>query len=148
MRRVIDNDWLTLLSRLMIGGVFIAASFYKIIDPGAFAKSIWYYHLTPGYLINLMALILPWLELLLGLGLIVGFWYRGSIFWATLLMMVFIAALGSTIARGINIDCGCFKASEGTTRSAWSAIIPNFAWILFCGQLWLSRSRRWLLQKS
>ena len=78
MRKLIDNDYLTMVSRLVLGIVFIYASIYKILEPGMFAKSIWYYHMVPGVLINLMALILPWLEILVGLGLILGIFYRGS----------------------------------------------------------------------
>ena len=48
VRRVIDNDILTIIVRLVVGVTFIYASFYKIIDPGSFAKSIWYYHILPG----------------------------------------------------------------------------------------------------
>ena len=69
MRKLIDNDFLTLASRLFIGIVLIYASYYKIIDPGSFAKSIWYYHMVPGALINLMALVLAWLELIVGVAL-------------------------------------------------------------------------------
>jgi hypothetical protein len=85
LQRLIDNDFLTMISRLFIGVVLIYASFYKIIDPGAFARSIWFYHLVPGNLINLMALILPWLELLCGLALIFGIYYRGAVIWVNIL---------------------------------------------------------------
>ena len=64
MRRMIDNDYLTMAVRVVVGVVFVSASVYKIIDPGSFARSIWYYHLMPGSLINLIALVLPWVELL------------------------------------------------------------------------------------
>ena len=62
VRRLIDNDFLTMFSRLLVGVVFVVASLYKIGDPGAFAKSIWYYHLVPGHFINLIAIVIPWLE--------------------------------------------------------------------------------------
>ncbi len=143
--RLINNDYLTMLSRLLIGGMLIYASFYKIIEPASFAKSIWYYHLVPGYLINLMALILPWLELFCGVGLILGILYDGSRLWSALMMVVFIIALASTIYRGIDIDCGCFKASQGATKSAWSALIFDLVAMLFIVQLMLSKSRRWLV---
>lgn len=143
--RLISNDYLTMFSRLFIGGMLIYASFYKIIEPASFAKSIWYYHLVPGFLINLMALILPWLELLCGIGLILGILYDGSRLWSALMMVVFIIALASTIYRGIDIDCGCFKASQGATTSAWSALIFDLVAMLFVIQLMLSRSRRWLV---
>ena len=148
MRRLIDNDYLTLISRLFIGGMYIAASFYKIIEPAAFAKSIWQYHLVPGSLINLMALILPWLELVIGLALIFGLAYRGAIWWANLLLVVFIAALASTIVRGIDIDCGCFKAGQSATAPAWDALWFDLVAMLFAVQLWISKSVRWRLSRA
>ena len=148
MRKVIDNDYLTLLSRLAIGGMYIVASYYKIIEPASFAKSIWQYHMVPGTLINLMALILPWLELIVGVAIIVGWAYRGAVLWANLMLVVFIVALGSTIARGIDIDCGCFKAGQTATGPAWTSLWFDLVAIVFSLQLWISRSMRWRLQRA
>ena len=148
MRRLIDNDYLTVVSRLLIGGMYIGASFYKIIEPAVFAKSIWWYHMVPGSLINLMALILPWLELVIGLALIFGFAYRGAIWWANLLLVVFIVALASTIMRGIDIDCGCFKAGESATAPAWNALWFDLVAMVFALQLFFSRSGRWMLKRA
>jgi uncharacterized membrane protein YphA (DoxX/SURF4 family) len=148
VRKIIDNDLLTLVSRLLIGGMFIYAAFYKIIEPGSFAKSIWYYHLMPGNLINLMAVILPWLEIFAGVALIMGIFYRGAVLWANLMMIVFIVALTTTISRGINIDCGCFKAATSGTHSAWQSLIFDLVAMIFCVQLWFSRSQCWMLSRS
>jgi len=145
VRRVIDNDLLTLASRLIVGITLIYASYYKIVEPADFAKSIWYYHLVPGSLINLMALILPWLEMLCGLALILGVWYRGAALWANLLLLLFIAALASTIARGLSIDCGCFKAGKSATGPAWDALWFDVVAVFFALQLWFSKSTRWML---
>ena len=145
MRKIIDNDLLTMLSRLIIGGMFLYAAYYKVIDPGAFAKSIWFYHLVPGKLINLMALVLPWLEVFCGLGLIVGIFYRGAALWSNIMMVMFIVALSSTIWRGISIDCGCFKAAATGTHSAWSALLFDIGAMVFSVHLMVSRSRRWML---
>jgi uncharacterized membrane protein YphA (DoxX/SURF4 family) len=143
MRRIIDNDYITMLFRLLIGGVFIYASFYKVIEPGEFARSIWFYHLAPGWSINLIALILPWLELLSGLGLILGVFYRGSVFWVNLLLIFFIIALSSTIVRGIDIECGCFKQGQEATGPAWQSLIMDIFLLIPTLQLLLSKSRRW-----
>lgn len=148
MRRIVDNDYLTMVSRLFIGGMFIYASFYKIIDPASFAKSIWQYHMVPGSLINVMALVLPWLELLIGAGLIIGLFYRGAIWWSNLLLVVFIIALASTISRGLDIECGCFKAGESATGPAWSSLWFDVVALLFSLQLLVGKSKRWLLQPS
>lgn len=142
-------DVLTLLSRLFIGGALIWASWYKIVEPASFAKSIWYYHLVPGQLINLMALVLPWMELLVGLGLILGIWYRGAALWSLALNLIFIAALSSAIVRGLNIDCGCFKTGGGSgTAAAWKSLYLNAgmlaANIVILFTFYGAKSRRWL----
>ncbi len=144
MRRIVDNDFLTLFSRLFIGGMWIYASFYKIIDPAVFAKSIWYYHMVPGELINLMALILPMLELVIGVAVIIGVWYRGAVLWSNVLLVVFIIALASTIARGLDIDCGCFKAGQSATGPAWDSLLFDLAAMAFALQMLFSRSKRWM----
>lgn len=148
MRKLLDNDLLTLVSRLFIGVVFIAASFYKIVEPASFARSIWFYHLLPGNLINLTALILPWLELLAGLALILGVFFRGAVLWVNVMLLVFVAALSYSIAMGLDIDCGCFKAAQSATGSAWSALLWDLVYLVFAVQLIFSRSRRWMLQKA
>jgi uncharacterized membrane protein YphA (DoxX/SURF4 family) len=145
MRKLLDNDYLTMFSRLFVGIVFIYASYYKIVEPALFAKSIWYYHLIPGSLINLMALVLPWLEFLCGVGLIIGVFYRGSVLWVNVLLVVFIIALGSTIFRGIDIDCGCFKAAGSATAPAWSSLWWDVVYLVFALQLLFSRSGRWMM---
>jgi hypothetical protein len=137
-----------MVSRLLIGGMFIIASFYKIIEPASFAKSIIYYHIVPTELINLMALFLPWLELLIGVALIVGITYRGAVWWSNILLVVFIAALISTIARNLDIDCGCFKAGHQATGPAWDSLIFDIVAMVFALQLLFSRSNRWMLRGS
>ena len=145
VRRVIDNDLLTVIARVAVGATFIVASVYKIRDPGSFAKSIWYYHLVPGDLINLMALILPWVELLCGLALIMGLFYHGAVVLVNVMTVTFIIALCATIVKGIDIDCGCFKAGHAATKAAWEALVFDLVLVLFTLQLLFSRSKRWLL---
>ncbi|MBU8932385.1 MAG: DoxX family membrane protein [candidate division Zixibacteria bacterium] len=146
MRRIVDNDYLTMLFRLAVGGVFIGASVYKIIEPGDFARSIWYYHMVPGNLINLMALILPWLELVAGLCLVIGVLYRGAVIAVNGMTVIFIIALSVAIQRGIDIDCGCFKAAQASGEAAWEALIFDLVLIVLTIQLALSQSTKWRLK--
>jgi len=148
MRRIVDNDYLTIIVRLAVGITFIYASVYKIIDPQAFAKSIWYYHLIPGNLINLMAITLPWIELLCGLCLIIGVSYKGAVVLVNLLTVMFIVALLTAVFRGINIDCGCFKAAKATNESTLHAIWFDVGLLVFTIQLLFSRSKKWLMAPS
>lgn len=147
MRRIVDNDYLTLAVRLIVGAVFIYAAYYKILHPGDFAKSIWYYHMTPVTMINLVALILPWWEMLAGLFLIFGVFYRGAV-WSVLLMtLMFMIALSSAAIRGLDIECGCFKASQGAGDEAIDTLIRDFGLLVLVLQLLFSRSRRFLLDR-
>ena len=106
-----------LCARLILGAVFIYASIDKIAHPEAFAKAVYNYQILPGFLINLTAIILPWLELILGLFLIIGLFREGSAFIVTLLLIVFFVAIIFNLARGLDIHCGCFSTStEGTNN--------------------------------
>jgi hypothetical protein len=145
LRRLIDNDYLTLVFRLALGGIFIYAAVYKIIEPAQFAKSIWYYHILPGKLINLAALVLPWLEAFIGLGIILGAYYRGAVLWANLLLIVFMGAVASAVYRGISIDCGCFKTAVASDSSAMTTIYRDIGYLVMGLQLLFSRSRKWML---
>ncbi len=102
-------------TRLILAGVFIYASLDKILNPDAFAQAIFNYQVLPGELVNLTALILPWLELILGVCLLSGRWMTGASSLAAILMAVFIGLIFFNLARGLDISCGCFstKPAEG-----------------------------------
>jgi uncharacterized membrane protein YphA (DoxX/SURF4 family) len=99
--------------RVPLGGVFIVAGAAKIADPSAFALEIHNYQLLPA-LAPVLAATLPAVELVVGLAMIVGprGWARAGAAASALLMAVFTVAVGSALARGINISCGCFGAGS------------------------------------
>ena len=100
---------LFLAARLTLGGVFVYASFDKILHPAAFAEAVHRYQILPDGLINLTAIVLPWLELVVGSFLILGFWMPGTVLMSNLLLMVFMGALLFNVVRGLDINCGCFS---------------------------------------
>ncbi len=111
-----EKNWnyrriLTLFARLMLGGIFIYASYDKIRHPAAFAKAVYNYQILPDGFINLTAIVLPWLELVLGSFLIIGFWLPGTVVICNLLLMTFTGALLFNMARGLDIGCGCFSTT-------------------------------------
>ncbi len=67
-----------LVLRIILGGIFVYASTDKILHPAAFAEMIYNYQIVPDFLINLSALVLPWLELFIGVCLISGKWMPGA----------------------------------------------------------------------
>jgi len=97
--------------RWILGVVFIYASIHKILDPAAFARAVYLYQILPDGLVNLAALVLPWVELFLGFLLVIGIWMPGAAVLSTLLFMVFMGALTYNLARGLDIGCGCFSTS-------------------------------------
>ena len=101
-----------LAARLILGGVFIFASIDKIIHPAAFAEAVYNYQILPDTLITLTAMILPWLELILGVFLILGLWFPGAVLLSNLLLVTFFGALVFNLARGLDIHCGCFSTSQ------------------------------------
>ena len=107
MKSLIENPIVIIILRLILGGIFIYASIDKIANPHEFAKNISHYHLVPFGLENIISIFLPWLELIIGVGLIVGFMVDGSVVLSMSLLVMFIVAISSAILRGYNIDCGC-----------------------------------------
>ncbi|MFH1985967.1 MAG: cation diffusion facilitator family transporter [Pseudomonadota bacterium] len=95
--------------RLLLGAVFLYASYDKILHPAAFAEAVYNYQILPDGAVNLAALTLPWLELLLGICLVAGFWLPGATLLSTALMAVFIGALVFNRIRGLDAHCGCFS---------------------------------------
>lgn len=92
----------------VVGGLFIWAGILKIIDPLEFARNISNYRVLSPRLSLLVAIILPWIELLSGVFIIVGVMRRASALLISLLLVGFIALIGVTMLRGIDVDCGCF----------------------------------------
>lgn len=101
-----------------MAGIFIYASIDKVAQPAAFAKDVYNYQILPDSLINLTALVLPWLELFLGLCLLAGIWLPGAVLAVNGLLLVFLATLLFNMARGLDVNCGCF--STGADAAAMS----------------------------
>lgn len=106
-------------ARLVLGAVFIFASYDKILYPSAFAGAIYNYQILPDILVNLAAMVLPWLELCVGLLLLANRWVRGAAFLTTGLMGLFLAALVFNQVRGLNVHCGCFSTQSAEGAADW-----------------------------
>jgi cobalt-zinc-cadmium efflux system protein len=133
-----ENAWtrhFALAARLILGGVFIYASLDKILHPDAFAEVVFNYQLLPSQLINLMALILPWLELILGVLLLSGIWLSGTVLGVNLLMIIFIGALVINTARGLNISCGCFSTETTPSGLSWWVVLRDVFFFSLSGYL-------------
>ena len=108
---LLESPKLTIAVRIALGLIFVGASLPKIVDPPGFAHMIYNYRLVPGSLVNFVALVLPWLELLCGIALTLGIWKRTAAGILGFLLVLFIVGLGVNLARMHPIDCGCFDMS-------------------------------------
>jgi len=122
------------LLALVVGGIFVYASLSKIADPRAFAKIVYHYQVigpsaSLGFVpANLVAVALPWLELIAGVLLIVGLWRREAAVVTAVMLGVFVVAVASTLARGIDIqNCGCFALDASGRSAGWKLIAGDFA---------------------
>jgi uncharacterized membrane protein YphA (DoxX/SURF4 family) len=109
---------LGVVARVALGLIFLAASWDKIADPVAFAKIIRNYQILPDVLINGAALVLPWIEVVVGVCLLTGFAVRGAGLSATLMMLVFLSAMAYAMHKGISTQCGCFTTKADDAISA------------------------------
>ena len=121
-------------ARLILGMIFVYASYDKILHPKAFAEVIYNYQILPDGFINVTAIFLPWLEMLMGIFLITGFWMPGTVIWCNTLLVVYIGALCFNLARGLDIDCGCFSTTKGRSISI-ETILWDAAFLALSGYL-------------
>ncbi len=114
VRHFLTGPYPTLISRLVLGGIFFLSGLTKLGVPAAFTESINSYEMPlPAALVQIMAVGLPPLEILIGLGLLFGVLTR---LWAgisTGLMIVFTIAMLQAAARGLDPNCGCFAGPTG-----------------------------------
>ena len=104
----IYQPWLTLIARLILGGVLLAAVGLKIGNLQKSAMSVRAYELLPVGLANFFGYVLPWIEIGMGLLLIAGVAVSIVGLLGALTMFAFVVAIAQAWARGLSIDCGCF----------------------------------------
>jgi len=121
---------LALLARLYLAAIFLFACWHKIVDPRAFAVDVATYQILPLALVNPVAIVLPWVELVAGLMLLLGVRVRAGALLVAAMMSVFLVALGSALSRGLQMSCGCF-ASQGAAADPISAktVLRDLGWL-------------------
>jgi uncharacterized membrane protein YphA (DoxX/SURF4 family) len=108
----IHNRYLSIAIRMLLGVIFLYASWSKVFDPSSFAQVLWNYKLFPMSAIAPLSHFVPWLEAVIGLALISGIGRKGAALLAAALLLSFMLAISIDLARGISISCGCFSNGE------------------------------------
>jgi len=141
--------------RIYLGGYFIYAGINKVIDPVGFLKAIHLYSLlpeNPPYFLNGSAIILPWLEIVCGISLLVGWYVRGAAIIMTMMLCVFTPAIflrGLAVMHeqgisffDVEFDCGCGTGTE----IIWFKLCKNFGLFTLAVMTALSRSRYFAIE--
>lgn len=121
---------ITRFIRISLGLVFVIAGYVKINEPQGFALAVANYQLLPDYLIRSAAITLAWLEMLCGLALVFGILVRGASLIITLLMIIFLGAIGYNVQRGLDVVCGCFSTDPNGPPLSGMTLLRDIALLL------------------
>jgi uncharacterized membrane protein YphA (DoxX/SURF4 family) len=128
--RWLRNPWLHRLLGLVLGGIFLYAAHAKVLDPRPLVTIIWNYRILPPGPVNLMAIYMPWMEVVVGIGLVTGFKRRAAALCSSGLLVAFMVALGINAVRGVNVACGCFSTSAEDVHNAWLLVLRDLPMLL------------------
>jgi len=143
--------WVSLVARLVLGGVMLVAGALKVTDPEAATQAVRAYELLPQGFDGIVGMLLPIVEILIGLLLIVGYAVRPAAVISGVLMVMFIAAVSSAWARGLAIDCGCFggggQVAPGQTKYL-QEILRDVGLLVLAGWLFLKPFSKFALESD
>jgi uncharacterized membrane protein YphA (DoxX/SURF4 family) len=119
---------------IVLGAVFVYASLDKIAHPAEFARIVYHYRIlgpSPSvgpWLPNLLAVTLPWIEIVAGVFLIAGLWRREAAGLVAVLLVAFIGAVSWALLHGIDLEnCGCFTVSGAGRRAGINLLLEDLA---------------------
>lgn len=128
LKRLLSHPVTVRACQLVMGVIMGWAGLAKIGNPEAFSTQIHNFHMIPLASENLLAITLPWVELTVALALVLGIRVRGAALLNLVLMVVFTVAVAQAVARGYDIDCGCFGTGDGA-RVGMKKLVENFGMI-------------------
>lgn len=133
---------ISLVSRLIVAAVFIYAAYDKVWRPAEFAQAVAVYELIPIWMVNASSAILAWLELIIGILLVLGIAIRAAALWTSGLLVFFIGLMIYAELTGAGYDCGCFPggghaAGYEIALRDLAFLVPSL-WLVFIPGRWLA----------
>ncbi|MCX8511721.1 MAG: hypothetical protein ORN83_08175 [Chthoniobacteraceae bacterium] len=130
-----------LLIRAIVSGLFIVAGLLKLRDAELTLISVYQYQLMSWESAGVLAATLPWIEIAGGVGIWLPKLRLGGATLCLGLTVLFIAALGSAVARDLDVSCGCFGTSD-LHVTAMKRLGEDMVLLVLCGGLWRSELHR------
>ena len=133
-------DILSLVCRLFVAGIFLYASYDKVLHPHNFAVFVSQYEIIPLWMVNWSSAILAWLELIVSMLLIVGWLTRPAALITSGLLVFFTGLMIYAGITGAGFDCGCFPGDAGHHAgfdAAWRDVgflLPSLFVLVFPGR--------------
>jgi uncharacterized membrane protein YphA (DoxX/SURF4 family) len=122
-------SWLVLILRIVLGAIFIVAGGSKIGHADVFAAQIAGFRLLAPAVIAPIAIALPFLEILLGIYLILGLFTRTAAWAAVILLGIFDLAIASAVVRGMTVSCGCFGPADASVTT-WPEVARDAIFVI------------------
>jgi putative oxidoreductase len=139
------------LLRQLLGILLLWAAVSKLANPTEFLGSVYAYQLPlPRGFLQAAAVVLPWVELLVGLLLLAGFWPQTALLIVAALMGLFVLATGQAWLRGLDISCGCFNLKVFGLTEAMPGLVRFLESVAFAffRNLFLAVLAGWLLRNN
>jgi len=131
-----------ILISIILGLTFIFASYHKIIDPAKFAKVIYGYAIFPDFAINVLAIIIPFIELVTGISLILRIYTKSALSIINMFLISFILVIAFNLLRGHEFECGCFSfGNDNQVSSAVSLLIRDILLLTAGVSLWVRQNK-------
>nr|WP_296073333.1 MauE/DoxX family redox-associated membrane protein [uncultured Actinoplanes sp.] len=129
--------WISTVARLGLAAVFLVAGGLKVTDLSASGRAVNAYRLMDFETAKVVGAVQPFLEIALGLLLLIGLAVRLSAIIGAILLVIFIAGIASAWARGLQIDCGCFSKggdlAAGRTAQYGLEILRDVGFLVLAG---------------
>lgn len=123
------------LVRYALAFLFVLAAIEKIKDLYAFALVIDSYKIFPPIIVNVSTILIPWLELFIGFGLIFRFKLKANLLLYLLLMFTFTTLVSLALIKGLDIECGCY--GENSSKIGLTKLFENILIIIGCLTVYL-----------
>jgi uncharacterized membrane protein YphA (DoxX/SURF4 family) len=143
-------SWVSTAIRIGLGTVWLWAGLAKMVAPDDAVRAVAAYRLVPHEMVRPMAWGLPFVEVALGVMLLLGVRTRVAATVSLILLAVFAFAVSSAWARGLRIDCGCFGGGGvSATSGAWTYVVElgrDAAFAVLAVWLWVHPRSRFSLE--
>ena len=113
-----SHRYVVLSFRLILAGFFLVSAYGKLVDIERYSvDAVYNFGILPMILARPFGLVMPFIEMICGLGLLFGVLTRLSALGIGLMSLSFFIAKAIVLSQGRSIECGCFGAIIDTLAS-------------------------------